>query len=168
MEGLLGNIFREHHIESSHFCWGKKDTQDTHMNILPFSPWSRLLSEDITTRTLILSKPLWNRYLKNSWKRQPITSLSRVSMHLTQTWLGELRGWWLRLQTSSDRLCFGDFVNNTIMNRNNKKCLKNVSWKVWVARLLFYDLPVSLCKFSITEYTIQNIQIQNQIVDVLS
>lgn len=46
---------------------------------------------------------------------------------LTQTWPGELCGRWQRLQTSSHRLFWGDFVNNTIMNRNNGRCFKNLS-----------------------------------------
>lgn len=168
MEGLLGNIFREGSIESSRFCWGRKDTQDTHMDILPSNH-----GPVYCLRTLPLesssSQNNCGAYLKNSWKRQPIIiSLSRVSMHLTQTWLGELRGWWLGLQTSAHRLFWGDFVRSTIMNWNNRKRLKYVSWKVWVGRLLFYDLPFSLCKFSITECTLQNIQTQNQVVDVLS
>lgn len=35
MEGFLGNILREGNIESSHFCLGIKDTQDTHIYALP-------------------------------------------------------------------------------------------------------------------------------------
>lgn len=36
MEGFLGDIFREDNRESSHFCLGKKDTQNTHIYTLAF------------------------------------------------------------------------------------------------------------------------------------